>query len=88
MVIRCRRKTPIIEAIQWTGFNEQEIEQFVGAAARFLQVEPWEHPILYLNTPYGEDPVMINDYIFKAPYGGLYSYDCESFNKLYELVKN
>lgn len=76
------KKPPIIEAIQWTGDNAEDIISFVGEAAAVRGGS------LYI-TAYGVAALApIGSYIVKGPVSGeAYFYPEAQFENGYEEVK-
>ena len=77
-------KKPIeIEAIQWTGDNTEEIEEFAkGYICRnFLE------KCLLIETLEGDMKAMIGDYIIKGVDGEFYPCKLYIFEKTYKEIK-
>lgn len=65
MVKRYAKKHVVVEAIQWTGCNFDEIQEFVGVGnAHFLRYMT-APPEVYIHTPEGAEYASIGDYIIK-----------------------
>ena len=89
------RKKPIeIEAIQFTGTNKQEIEQFVGKVLDFevasrsaLQMGlPTDITSIFINTLEGRMEASVGDYIIKGVQGEFYPCKPDIFGATYEEV--
>lgn len=93
--MRYKKKTVIIDAIQWTGLNLTEIIDFVG---KNLIVEIYDAgyqagatPLavsLKLKTLEGDMNVSISDYIIKGVQGEFYPCKPDIFKETYEPVKD
>nr|DAI07899.1 MAG TPA: PGDYG protein [Caudoviricetes sp.] len=77
-------KKPIeVEAVQWTGDNTEEIEEFAkGHIYRDLLEK-----CLLIKTLEGSMKAIISDYIIKDVNGGFYSCKPDIFEKTYEEIK-
>lgn len=98
-----RKKPVIIEAIQWTGENIDELKQFTHSNAEIRyyyskgnQVAlSYEIPTdvdnysvqLTIRTLEGNMEALINDYIIKGVNGEFYPCKPDIFEKTYEEVK-
>jgi len=85
------RKSPVeIEAIQWSGNNEQEINKFSGGKVnRHIAYEgntPIETDYLSINTLEGTMTANINDYIIKGVKGEFYPCKPDIFALTYDKV--
>lgn len=77
-------KKPIeVEAIQWTGDNTEEIEEFAKEhiCRNFLE------KCLLIETLEGDMKAMISDYIIKGINGEFYPCKADIFEKTYEEIK-
>lgn len=83
MVKRYTKKTPIVEAVQWTGHNFNEIQDFVGREnVQFLrEANP---PEIRIITRYQALYLRINDYIAKNSYGSFEVYTKNYFEQSLE----
>lgn len=89
MVKRYKTKSCVIEAIQWTGDNMEEIKEFVGSAV-LEKIIPREnkpncHPII-IKTLEGPMLASENDYIIKGLRGEFYPCKPDVFEKKYKLI--
>ena len=79
------KKPVVIEAIEWTGYNKEEMKLFAGNSARFEDYgEVKEH--LLIKTLEGIVKVSVNDYIIKGINGEYYPCKPDIFSKTYEQV--
>jgi len=90
-VIKRYRKLPVeIEAVEWTGSNEKEIETFSsGKVNRYTAYEgntPIETDYLKINTLEGVMTASKGDYIIKGVQNEYYPCKPDIFNKTYELI--
>lgn len=77
------RKLPVeIEAVQWTGSNHQEIEDFVKRAITIVE------PDLYIETLEGTMMASQGDWIIKGVKGEFYPCKPDIFEETYELVSD
>lgn len=83
MVQRYIKKTPVVEAVQWTGYNFDEIQDFVGVGnAKFMrETNP---PEIYIITEYQALHPGIRDYIVKNSYGSFDTYTKSYFEQSFE----
>lgn len=88
-------KKPVeIEAIQWNGANESEIEVFVGDAAKFTVTSDaaWKvhmaKPItkLEIETLEGTMTAQIGDFIIRGVEGEFYPCKPDIFEKTYDKI--
>lgn len=85
MVKRYIKKVPIVEAVRWTGYNFDEIQDFVGFNnAYFQRTNP---PEVYIPTPEGAEYASIGDYIIKFADGEICTCDANLFKSTYEEVE-
>ena len=85
-----RKKPVVIEAIQWTGFNLEEIQNFVekGLSYDFYDAAwrdtPYER--MKIKTLEGDTEISKYDYIIKGVNGEFYPCKPNIFMKTYEAV--
>lgn len=85
------RKLPVVvEAVQWTGLNLEEIKEFVGGALTYIINDTaWEvgkgrpHVYMKIRTLEGEMEVSEKDYIIKGVNGEFYPCKPDIFQKTY-----
>jgi len=77
-----RKKPVVIEAIQWTGDNFDELERFTdnSSLVKFFNHE------LFIYTLEGKMHASVGDYIIKGVEGEFYPYNPDIFEKTYEKV--
>lgn len=83
MISTYRKKPLIVEALQWTGFNLDEVMEF----CLLIQVERERldrFPELYIRTLEGEMHVSLNDFIIKGVRGEFYACKPDIFWETYE----
>lgn len=87
-------KPIVVEAIQWTGKNNTEVEDFLGDAlvgygdnlvAYYPRSEQYKSQILYVRTPSGAMSVYVSDYIIKNKKGNFYRLEHDIFEKGFML---
>ena len=81
MIKRYRKKSTIIEAVQWTGDNYDEIQDFVDGEC-CLAIGSF----LYVETLDGFEEVRKGDYIIKDIENEFYLCKEGIFNRTYEEV--
>ena len=99
MIGTYRKKPVVIEAVQWTGSNPCEIQEFAGSAATIIKYDPAidntghfvgfverDRLALSIQTLEGEMKAAIGDYIIKGVNGEFYPCKEEIFEKTYDLV--
>ena len=74
-----RKKPVVIEAIQWTAENREEIAEFLGDARRKVPGNP-----LQIYTLEGIMNVSVGDYIIKGIKGEFYPCKPDIFELTYE----
>ena len=79
--MKYRKKPVTIDAIQWTGKNQEEIKNFVKQDMYFSSVGE-----LYIITLEGEMRAPPGDYIIKGVDGEFYPCKPDIFEKTYERV--
>lgn len=84
--MKYRKKPVVIEAIQYTGDNYNEVCEFVGKELRtpLIQYEPGE---LIIETLEGNMIASVNDYIIKGIHGEFYPCKPDIFDKSYESIE-
>ena len=80
MIKKYRKKPVIIEAIQWTGKNLSEIDDFIGETVEN------KGTTLVIHTLEGDMEASIGDYIIKGVNGEFYPCKPNIFAKTYEEV--
>lgn len=91
--MKYRKKPIVVEAVQWTGKNLEEIKKFVGDSLEYWYNETaWEvqkGPVtigIKINTLEGGHYAAIGDYIIKGIHGEFYPCKPDIFAKTYEAV--
>lgn len=75
-------KNPVeVDAVQWIGNNNEEIQKFAGEYCDFLNEK-----FLFIFTPEGSVRTAVGDYIIKNSNGGFYSCDPNHFKAMYKPV--
>lgn len=83
MVKRYTKKTPSFEAVRWTGYNFDEIQDFVGRGdVKF--VRETNPPEIHIVTRYQALYLKIGDYILKNSYGSFEVYTKDYFEETFE----
>lgn len=86
--MKFRKKPIVIDAVQWTGDNIIEIEQFIG---QVLEHRAKEHALIIPTLEDGPDAQVIhyadvNDWIIKGVKGEFYPCKSDIFEATYERV--
>ena len=91
--MKYRKKPVVIEAIQWTGLNLQEVKSFVGDSLEYeIYDSAWmlgKAPLMVemkIKTLEGDHICTKGDYIIKGVQGEFYPCKPDIFEKTYELV--
>ncbi len=79
-----RKKPVVIEAIRFTGHNDEEIERFVGAAGFD---PPAARPTFIIHTLEGDMTAEVGDWVIKGVNGEFYPCKPDVFQKTYEPVE-
>lgn len=92
--MRYRKKPVIIEAMQWTGSNFEEIKQFVTKDLIYdIDDATWKvgmgipHITIKIRTLEGEMLASIGDFIIKGVDGEFYPCKPDIFQKTYDEVE-
>ncbi len=83
MVKRYIKKPVAIEAMQWTGCNFDEVQEFVGFNNAYFQ-RMADPPQVYIPTPEGAEYASIGDYIIKFTDGEIRTCSRDFFELNYE----
>ena len=86
-----KKKPIIIEAVQWTGINLEEIKSFVKDSLDYNYKTHWDSSDLSnievkIKTLEGDHIVSIGDYIIKGVNGEFYPCKPDIFKKTYEII--
>lgn len=92
--MKYRKKPVIIEAIQWTGLNLEEIREFVGESLQYNILDTaWEvgkgvpHVYMQICTLEGNHECTKGDFIIKGINGEFYPCKPDIFEKTYNIVE-
>lgn len=92
--MKYRKKPVIIEAVQWTGLNFEEIKSFVGDSLQYDIVDAaWEvgkgtpYVNMIIKTLEGNHTCTKGDYIIKGVQGEFYPCKPDIFEETYEEVR-
>ena len=78
-----RKKPVVIEAIQWTGDNSEQIINFLGDALR----GPMRNGAIEIYTLEGIISVSVGSYVIKGVRGEFYPCRGDIFEETYEAVR-
>ena len=84
MIKKYIKKPVIIEALQWTGSNYNEIIDFMGAQ-NIIEILNGN---LIIRTLEGNMTASKNDYIIKGVHGEFYPCKPDIFLETYDMVEN
>lgn len=95
MAKKYRKKPVVIEAVQWTGQNVSEIDEFTKGTALWASnlvkycppSEQYKSTVLEIPTLEGNHRASIGDFIVKGVNGEFYPCKPEIFAKTYEAVE-
>lgn len=90
MIKKYYKKPVILEAIQWTGDNTDEVLKFGQGKIKYQIVEHQGKVLsenLYIETLEGKLKVNKGDYIIKGIKGEFYPCKPDVFEKIYEEIK-
>lgn len=82
MVKKYRKRPVVIEALEWTGQNEEEINKFIPPHIRVYETDG-----LYIVTLEGNHFATKGDFIIKGVAGEFYPCKPDIFAKTYEPVE-
>lgn len=82
-----RKKPVVIEAVQWNGQNEFEIQNFIKNGNWTWQANGTRIPDLYVHTLEGKMFASIGDWIIKGVHNEFYPCKPDIFEKTYEKVE-
>ena len=85
--MKYRKKPIIIEAIQYTGDNHNEIRDFCPVIIVDFDSRPRPCFELYVHTLEGEMHLSKGDYLIKGVFGEFYPCKPEVFHNTYEPVE-
>ena len=95
--MRFRKKPVEIEAVQWTGDNEDEVADFMGVSLTALHTsvdailrtdgDYRENTHIQINTPEGTMTADCGDWIIKGVKGGFYPCKPDIFEETYEVAE-
>lgn len=83
MIKRYIKKIPVVEAVQWTGYNFDEIQDFVGSENAYF-IRETSLPEIRITTKYQALYLELGNYIVKNSYGRFYIYTKNCFEKIFE----
>ena len=91
--MKYRKKPIIIEAVQWTGLNLEEIKSFVGESLKYDIIDiAWvvgksaPYVNMVIKTLEGDHTCTKGDYIIKGVHGEFYPCKPDIFEETYEAV--
>lgn len=91
--MKYKKKPVVIEAIQWTGLNLEEVKEFVGESLTYDIIDDaWKlgkgrpHVFMKIKTLEGDMEVSEKDFIIKGVNSEVYPCKPDIFEKTYEEV--
>lgn len=91
--MKYRKKPVVVEAIQWTGLNLEELKEFVGESLTYDIIDDaWKlgkgrpYVFMKIKTLEGDMEVSEKDFIIKGVNGEFYPCKPDIFEKTYEEV--
>lgn len=92
MSLKAKKKPVIVEYVQWTGNNVNEIISFCGPTAHDIyQINLANMPVEYsliIKTLEGNKRVYPGDYIIKGICGDFYPCKPDIFKQIYEMMND
>lgn len=82
---RYRKRPVVIEALPWTGDNQQAIHDFTGGIGHF-RGDPREGFDLVIDTLEGSLSASVGDFVVKGVQGEFYAVKPDIFEATYEAV--
>ena len=82
--MKFRKKPVVIDAVQWTGTNVNEMEAFLGSYPHELHHESDEGFSLTIHTLEGDHFANVGDYIIRGVQGEFYPCKPDIFQETYE----
>ena len=88
MIKNYRKKPVVIKAVQWTGDNLDEVQNFLEKDFSSIDAEKWMHDRkdIVIKTLEGLMVTSVNDFIIEGVNGNFYPCKPEIFHKTYELA--
>ena len=84
MISTYRKKPLVVEALQWTGFNLNEVMGFCPVIQVEIELLVDRFPELFIRTLEGEMHVSLNDFIIKGVRGEFYACKPDVFWETYD----
>ncbi len=84
--MKYRKKPVIVEAVQWTGSNVEEIEPLTGCSPSMRKFKVLPDGLLMIRTLEGDMIASKGDYIIKGIQGEFYPCKPDIFEAIYEAV--
>jgi len=96
MIKKYRKKPVEIEAVQWTGKNGAEVEDFIGDylagygndLVYYPKTEQHKNNLMYIRTLEGAMIASVGDYIIKGVQGEFYPCKPDIFEQTYDEVED
>ena len=82
MIGKYVKRPVVIEAVQWTGDNVDEVKKFVGVDAEYLE----NKNVILIHTLEGLMTANVKDFIIKGVKGEFYPCKYDIFCETYEAV--
>jgi hypothetical protein len=82
VAVKFRKKPVVIEAVQWTGHNYDEVEEFMRHSPTVLA-----NRVIVIPTLEGDHQASPKDWIIKGVNGEFYSCEPDIFEATYESVR-
>lgn len=88
MVKRYVKRPIVIRAVKWTGYNFDEISEFVKEQPLTLYKNNFSLTKLLIETLEGDMYAEVGDYIIQGVHGEYYSCKPDIFTETYEEIEN
>lgn len=88
MIKRYVKRPIVIRAVKWTGYNFDEIVEFVKGHPLTFYKNNFGITKLFIETLEGDMYVEVGDYIIQGVHGEYYSCKPDIFTETYEEIEN
>lgn len=88
MIKTCIKRPVEVQAVQWTGENRAEIDEFTGEKAIFMDWLYSKTPDLIIPTLEGNHQARVGDYIIRGVKGEFYHCKPDIFMQTYIEKEN
>lgn len=86
MIIKARKKPVTVDAIEFTGWNWAECQQFMSDEPLFFPQDAGYQEVLYIDTLEGKMEASVGDYIIRGVSNEYYPCKPDIFHMTYDIV--